>query len=181
MRSFSLTALGLARRRSGHIMSRIAHALVEAETGGRVDLDPAAALRFLDSLPELLGLVPFAAARLAALLADHASPAVRRGAAGAARLLAPYDAVVAESMLVRLAGDPEAPVRSACARALGALVGGADDPLEVVQRWLAGSPEQRDAIERARRRLPAPVGTAPVKPGLRQRPDDDGPYPADLH
>ena len=163
MRSFSLPALGLAHARSQEMMARIARALVEAELTELVDLDAPAAVRFLDSFEELLRLVPYASVRLAQRLAQHTSPAVRRAAAGATRAMTASFASEAEAMLAQLAADPQAPVRTAAARALTAIIATNRDPLELVERWLAGSPEQRDAIERARRRLPAPIGTAPAR------------------
>ncbi len=144
-------------------MTRIARALVDAELTDAAALDAAAAVRFLDSLEDLLNMVPYAAVRLTQRLARHASPAVRRAAAGATRALAAGWPIEAEMLLAELAADPQAPVRSAAMRALAAIVATSRDPLELVERWLAGSPEQRDAMERARRRLPAPIGTAPTR------------------
>jgi hypothetical protein len=163
MRSFSLPALGLARTRSDTMMTRIARALVDAELSDSVELDAPSAVRFLDSMEELLSKVPYASMRLAQRLAQHSSPAVRRAAAGATRAMTANFAAEAEAILAELAADPQAPVRSAASRALGTIVATSRDPMEIVERWLAGSPEQRDAIERARRRLPAPIGTAPAR------------------
>ena len=144
-------------------MTRIARALVDAELEHAVELDAAAALRFLDSLEDLLHMVPYAAVRLVQRVARHSSPAVRRSVAGATRAMAASWPLEAESLLAELAEDPVSPVRTAAARALTSIVATSGDPLEIVDRWLSGSPEQRDAMERARRRIPAPVGTAPSR------------------
>jgi len=144
-------------------MTRIARALVDAELEDAVELDAPAAVRFLDSLEDLLNMVPYAAVRLVQRLAHHSSPAVRRSVAGATRAMVAGWPLEAESLLAELAADPQSPVRAAAARALLPVVSTSHDPLEIVDRWLAGSPEQRDAMERARRRLPAPIGTAPAR------------------
>ena len=144
-------------------MTRIARALVDAELQDAVELDAPAAVRFLDSLEDLLERVPYAAVRLVQRLARHSSPAVRRSVAGATRAMAQSWPLEAETLLAELAADPVSPVRSAASRALGSIVATSSDPLEIVDRWLGGSPEQRDAMERARRRIPAPVGTAPSR------------------
>jgi hypothetical protein len=161
----NIAALELARTRADEIMSRVASALVEAEADRRVSLDAVAALRFLDSLEELLPSVPYAALRLSIQLLAHASPAVRRAVTGASRLYGGIAPIAAEEMLRQLAEDAEAPVRAAVARALCGLIAQSEDPIALVERWLAGSFGQREAVERARRRLPAPVGTAPARPG----------------
>jgi hypothetical protein len=163
MRPLNPLALGVARLRADEMMTRIARALVDAELGRPPTLDAAAAVRFLDELEGLLERVPFAALRLTTRLAAHPSPAVRRATASATRLLLDRSAGQAEAILSKLAGCPEAPVRSAVVRSLIALVGASEQPMAVVERWITGSPAERDAIERARRRLPAPTGTAPTK------------------
>jgi hypothetical protein len=163
MRSLRASSLERARARSEELMGRVARALVEAELEGYADLDAPSALRFLDSMDELLALTPFAVTRLCVRLADHGSPAVRRAVASSARQLAPTAPNEAELLLTSLADDAQAPVRAAAARALSALVAHADDPFVLVRRWLSGTAGQRDAMERARRRLPAPIGTAPIR------------------
>jgi hypothetical protein len=145
------------------MMTRIARALVDAELDDAVELDAAAAVRFLDSLEDLLNTVPYAAVRLVQRLARHSSPAVRRAVAGATRAMAAGWPIEAEALLAELSADRQSPVRSAATRALAPVVATSQDPLEIVERWLAGSAEQRDAMERARRRIPAPIGTAPTR------------------
>jgi hypothetical protein len=145
------------------MMARIARALVDAELADTVELDAPAAIRFLDSLAELLKVVPYAAVKLAEHIARHSSPAVRRAAASATRCLVADWPMEAESILAELAADAQAPVRSATARALATLLAQCTDPLDLVERWLSGTPEQRDIMERARRRIPAPIGTAPTR------------------
>jgi hypothetical protein len=153
----------LARTRQADTMDRIARALVDAELIGTATLDALSAVRFLHLLEPLARSVPFAASRLCVRLIDHGSPGVRRALATAARTLARSDRAAAEIVVSRLVHDSEAPVRTAASRTLAALVATATDPLAVVTRWVFGDSHEREAMARARRELPAPMGTAPKR------------------
>jgi hypothetical protein len=136
---------------------RLASALCAAELGepwGESD-DASLAAELAPAIARLRATVPFATLCLLGRLTLSRSPEVRAQVARVLPWLADLYPERVEQLLEPLACDGHRLVRAAVDGALAEILLLARDPRAIIERWEAKSAHPREALRRARRRLPA--------------------------